>query len=194
MKNLLITLLILTATPAVLASTGPVGFSTGFATGMTGVDFSDGTNRYNIGGVNLLLNFGLHIQDFAFLFEGSFLDFKGSLNDYVSDGGFKIKWYFTDNWHLSYVMGLSRFQVSDLSGPITTITAYGGGYAGGVLGFDVVGGDTNTPFRLSINSGVRHYDFGSTNVTQGQNSGNQDLVNHLNGVSWFAYLGLDWYL
>jgi hypothetical protein len=192
MKALLAFLILLAVSPA-YATTPGTGFAVGFGDGLSGIDFSDGTTRTNVGTIFQNLDVGLHLDDFAFLFTGDFMDIQGSLDDYVANGGFKVKWYFLEDFSLTYTMGFSRFQRSNLAADITTLTIQTGGYVGGYVGWDVYASQGNGPFRLSINVGMRRFDYGAQEIRQGSVVSDTDLAVPVVGVDFSLFVGLAWY-
>jgi hypothetical protein len=173
------------------ARTGPLGFATGFGLGPAGIDFSDGTTRYNIGGTLLTLNGGFHIEDFSLGLEGQFFTIQGTITDFMVDGGFFIKYYFLDNFYLKYKMGLSRLQRTTNFAQTTIISTWTGGSVGGMVGWDVV---NSGDFRLSINAGAQRHEFGAIMNRIGEDTSNMDLNNKMVGLMFYTYVGLDWYL
>jgi hypothetical protein len=171
--------------------TGGPGFYVGIGTGVAGVDYSDGTNRFNIGGVLQNLSLGMHVERFVLSLEGDFLTFGGSLDDYVADGGFGLRFYITDALSLKYKMTMARFQRMSNYTNITTFSLWTGGSAGGTASYDLIVDGT---FRLNLNAGAQRYDFGSFMTRQGDVTDNRDLDPHMSGLMFFGYIGLDWYL
>jgi hypothetical protein len=188
----LLALLFLSSKPAV-AGTGSLGFAVGIATGIGAIDFSDGTNRWNVGGVMTQVNFGLHTGDFAFLVEASILNLQGRIYDYFADVGGALKWYMVGPVWLKGKIGFSRYEFMTYSGNITTISSYYGGSVGFGAGWDIVGQD-NQPFRLSLSAGAQRADFGSMTSRQGNDTSGGDLGNHVTGLVYYGLIGLDWYL
>ena len=180
-----------------LASTGAAGIALGMGTGLEGIDFSDGYNRTNIGGLSQEIHFGIHIQDFAFLVSGTFMDFlqgSQSLDNYLASGDVELKFYYLEDFYFLGSIGMAQIRRSASSGTTETLTTDFGGSTGLTAGWDVYAGNANSPFRLSINIGARRYDFGSSEVLQGTVASDTNLSNHINGLAFFGYLGFDWYL
>ncbi|MCC6278645.1 MAG: hypothetical protein IT289_12085 [Oligoflexia bacterium] len=184
--------LCLSTAPA-FANTGPFGFSVGFGSGVGAIDFSDGSQRWNVGGIYTTINGGVHINILVFSIEASLLTLQGRIWDYVATLGGSAKIYLTESLSLKAKMAMARYEFMTYSGNITNITSYLGGSFGGQLGWDLIGTE-NQPFRLSFNAGAERCDFGAVMTRQGMATSNQDISNHVNGLMYYGYFGFDWYL
>ena len=193
MKWLSIFFILATATPS-LASTGPTGLALGLGTGVEGYDFSDGSNRQNIGGITQQFDIGVHSSDFAFLVNGTFMEIAGTITDYLISADAEVKWYFYDPMFIMATMGQSQFRRTSYNNTVTTVTTDFGGSVGGTLGYDIYSGLAGQPLRVNVNVGAKYYYFGATDVRTGSVVSDTDLQNPINGLTYFFYIGLDWYL
>ena len=172
------------------SATGDFNWNIGFGLGGGGIDFSDSTQRVNIGGAASMFEVGVHYKDFAFQLQGDGLSHHGVYDNMTMAGGLAIKWWFANPFSVRLKGGGASYRRTSTEGAVTTWTTYSGSYVGGELGWDIY---TSGKFHFSLNSGASKFSFDTISITQGSVTTTTPLTEKLEGHSYFAYLGFDWY-